>query len=224
MINPPPKTVLFNQFALVAKALGQPNRLEIIEALAQGERGVESLANTIGMSIANTSQHLKQLRQAGLVTSRKEKTSVLYRLSGEDVITLFNTLQRTAECHLAKVQQVVRDYYEERDALEPISRQELMGRLNDGSVTILDVRPESEYTAGHLPGAINITPEELEKRIEDLPTGRETIAYCRGTWCILSFNAVASMRAKGITARRLEDGYPEWKASGLPIEGNAAMK
>ncbi len=214
-----PKTTLFSQFALVAKALGQPNRLELIEALAQGERGVEGLSKATSMSIANTSQHLKQLRQAGLVTSRKEGTSVIYRLTGDDVITLFNALQRTAERHLAEVQQVAGGFYEALDALEPISRKELMSRLNVGSVTVLDVRPRDEYAAGHLPGAINISPQELEKRLEDLPEGRETIAYCRGAWCVLSFNAVALLRAKGVSARRLEDGYPEWKAQGLPVEG-----
>ncbi|MCP4936208.1 MAG: metalloregulator ArsR/SmtB family transcription factor [bacterium] len=214
-----PKGTLFAQFALVAKALGQPNRLELVESLAQGERGVEALSKATGMSIANTSQHLKQLRQAGLVTSRKDGTSVIYRLSGEEVILLFNALQRTAERHLAEVQQVVGVYYNARDHLEPISREELMARLNEGSVSVLDVRPKDEYAAGHVPGAINITSGELEKRLEDLPEGREVIAYCRGTWCVLSFNAVALLRAKGITARRLEDGYPEWKASGLPVEG-----
>ena len=219
-----PKTMLFQQFALVAKALGQPNRLELVEALAQGERSVEGLAKATGMSIANTSQHLKQLRQAGLVDSRKEGTSVIYRLSGEDVVKLFNALQRTAERHLAEVRQVVGGYYSARDSLEPISRQELVNRLNEGSVTVLDVRPRDEYAAGHLPGAINITPDELEKRLSDLPEGRETIAYCRGTWCVLSFNAVALLRAQGITARRLEDGYPEWKAEGLPIEGTDAAR
>lgn len=219
MVTENPKAVLFNQFALVAKALGQPNRLELIEALAQGEKGVEALANVAGMSIANTSQHLKQLRQAGLVTSRKDGTNVIYRLSGDDVVTLFNALQRTAERHQAEVQQVIGGYYTSRDNLEPVSRKELLTRLNEGSVTVLDVRPKEEYAAGHLPGAINITPDELERKLADLPEGRETIAYCRGTWCVLSFEAVATLRTKGIAARRLEDGYPEWKASGLPVEG-----
>ncbi len=213
-----PKYLLFEQFARVAKALGQVHRLEIVEALAQGERGVEALARSTGLSIANTSQHLQQLRQAGLVVSRKEGTHVIYRLSGDDVIGLLGALQHTAERHIAEVDRVVHSYYHDRDAMEPVSRAELMARIHDGTATVIDVRPADEFAAGHLPGAVNIPLKDLETRLSSLPPGREVIAYCRGNWCVLSFEAVARLRERGISARRLAEGFPEWKVEGLPVE------
>lgn len=216
-----PKALLFQQFARMAKALGHPHRLELVEALAQGERGVEALAKATGLSVANASQHLQQLRQAGLVTSRREGVQVIYRLSGDDVVGLFNALQRTAERHLAEVDRVVHGYYHDRDGMEAVSRAELVARLKEGAVTVIDVRPPEEYAAGHLPGAVNLPLKELESRIATLPEGREVVAYCRGTWCVLSFEVVAALRRRGIAARRLADGYPEWKADGLPVEGAA---
>ena len=214
-----PKKILFEQFAQIAKALGHAHRLELIEALAQGERGVEALAKVVGLSVANASQHLQHLRQAGLVTSRKDGVRVIYRLTGDDVVDLFNALQRSAERHLAEVERVVHGYYTARDSLEPMSRDELVSRLKEGSVTLLDVRPPEEFKAGHLPGAVNIPLKDLENHLAALPEGREVIAYCRGTWCVLSFEAVAKLRGKGRAARRLEEGFPEWKAAGLPVEG-----
>lgn len=219
MTTQDPKSALFHQFARVAKALGQVHRLEIVEALAQGERGVEALARATGLSVANTSQHLQQLRHAGLVVSRKDGTHVLYRLSGDDVIGLLNALQHTAERHLGEVDRIVHGYYHDRDGMEPVSRTELMARIKEGTATVIDVRPPDEYAAGHLPGAINIPLKELEARLAALPAGREVIAYCRGNWCVLSFEAVAALRRRGIAARRLADGFPEWKVDGLPVEG-----
>lgn len=216
-----PKKALFEQFASMAKALGHAHRLELLEALAQGERGVDALAKVSGLSIANASQHLQQLRQAGLVTSRKDGIRVLYRLTGEDVVSLLGALQHTAERHIAEVGSLINSYYTARDGLEPLSREELMTRLNEGSVTVLDVRPREEYEAGHVAGAVNVPLEDIERHLRDLPEGREVVAYCRGTWCVLSFDAMVALRKRGIAARRLEEGYPEWKAAGLPIEGSA---
>ena len=214
------KKLLFEQFAGLAKALAHTHRLEILESLAQGERGVEALATRVGLSVANASHHLQQLRHAGLVHSRKVGTRVLYRLSGDDVVTLLNSLQSTAERHLAEVERVIKGYYDPHDSLEPISRSELMARLEDGTVTVLDVRPPDEYDAGHLPGALNIPLKDLDGHLKNLPEGREVVAYCRGTWCILSFEAISALRRRGIAARRLEEGFPEWKVAGLPVEGS----
>jgi len=214
-----PKKALFEQFALMAKAMGHVHRLELLESLAQGERGVEALARAAGISIANASQHLQQLRQAGLVTSRKDGTAVIFRLTGDDIVTLFDALQTSAANHLAKVESLISKYYTARDGLEPLSREVLMARMEEGSITLLDVRPPDEYDSGHVPGAINIPPGELDARLKDLPEGREVVAYCRGTWCVLSFETVAALRKRGLAARRLEDGFPEWKAAGLPVEG-----
>ena len=215
-----PKHLLFEQFAGLAKALAHAHRLELLESLAQGERGVEALANRVGLSVANASHHLQQLRQAGLVHSRKDGTRVLYRLSGDDVVALLNSLQSTAERHLAEVERVIKQYYDAHDGLEPLSRAELMARLEDGTATVLDVRPPDEYDVGHVPGALNTPLKDLDDRLKDLPAGREVVAYCRGTWCILSFEAIAALRRQGIAARRLEEGFPEWKVAGLPVEGS----
>jgi rhodanese-related sulfurtransferase/DNA-binding transcriptional ArsR family regulator len=217
-----PKLSLFEQFALVAKALGHANRLELLELLAQGERSVEALSKVAGLSIANTSRHLQQLRLAGLVVSRKKGLYVFYRVAGDDVIYLLSSLRRTSERHIGKVNQVVFGYFNERDTLEPISRDELRERNKKGLVTVLDVRPTEEYEFGHIPGAINVPVEDIEKFIKDIPAGQEVIAYCRGPYCVLAFEAVAKLRVKGFGARRLEDGYPEWKAAGLPVEHSRA--
>ena len=212
------KQQLFTQFARVAKALANPNRLELLEFLAQGERTVESLAKASGMSVANTSQHLQQLRQAGLVLTRKEGLHVFYRLSGDDVIKVLSCLRRVAEGHLADVTQLVNTYLTVKDSLEPLPANELMSRARDGLITVLDVRPAEEYAAGHLPGAVNIPLNELEKRLSQLPKESEIVAYCRGPYCVLAFEAVAQLRAKGYQAQRLENGFPEWKQAGLPVE------
>jgi len=209
---------LFAQFARVGKALSSGNRLELLEFIAQGERSVDELAGVSGLSVANTSQHLQQLRQAGLVACRKEGLKVYYRLSGNDVIALLDILRGVAERHLAEVQQLVQSYLTTRDSLEPLAREDLLQRAREGLVTVLDVRPGEEYAAGHLPGAINVPLKELEAHLAELDPGHEIVAYCRGPHCILAFDAVASLRQRGFNARRLEDGFPEWQLAGLPIE------
>jgi rhodanese-related sulfurtransferase/DNA-binding transcriptional ArsR family regulator len=213
-----PKQALYSEFASVARALGSPHRLEILEHLAQGERGVEALAERVGLSVANTSQHLQQLRRAGLVASRRDGKFVLYRLSDDRVLRLTADLSDVAQRNLAEVDRVRRTYFNDRDNMEPVTREELMKRSRDGLVIVLDVRPPDEFEVGHLPGAINIPLNELEARLGDLNPAQEIVAYCRGPWCVLSFEAVASLRARGFTARRLEDGFPEWRAAGLPVE------
>ena len=209
---------LFAQFARVGKALSAGNRLELLEFLAQGERSVEDLANIAGLTVGNTSQHLQQLRQCGLVETRKTGLKVYYRLSGDDVIDLLSALRSVAERHLAEVEKLVNSYLTVKDELEPIPRKELLKRARDGLVTVIDVRPPEEYAAGHVRGAVNIPLSKLEKHLKDLDTDKEIVAYCRGPHCVLAFDAVARLRKKGLKARRLEDGYPEWKLAGLPIE------
>lgn len=209
---------LFAQFARVGKALSNGNRLELLEFLAQGERSVDQLANVSGLTVANTSQHLQQLRQAGLVSTRKEGLKVYYSISGNDVIELLDGLRLVAERHVADIERLVNTYLTVKDSLEPIPRAELLERVRDGMVTVLDVRPPEEYAAGHVPGAINIPLSELEERLGELDKNQEVVAYCRGPHCVLAFDAVAQLREKGRLARRLEDGYPEWKTAGLPTE------
>jgi len=212
------KQNLFTQFARVGKALGSANRLELLEFLAQGERSVDELATISGLSVANTSQHLQQLRQAGLVTTRKEGQFVHYRLAGDEVVVLLDALRHVAEQHLAEVEKLVSTYLTVKDSLEPVPAQELVKRVRQGLVTVLDVRPPEEYAAGHVRGAINIPLAELEEHLSAFQPDQEVVAYCRGPHCILAFDAVAKLREQGISARRLEDGYPEWKQAGLPIE------
>ena len=209
---------LFSQFARVGKILSNGNRLELLEFLAQGERSVEELAKLTGLSIANTSQHLQQLRQAGLALTHKEGLKVYYRLSGDDVIDLLTALRAVAERHLADVERLITTYLTVKDDLEPIPREELLARAEDGLITVIDVRPPQEYAAGHVPGAINIPLAELEAHLNDFDPSQEIVAYCRGPHCVLAFDAVATLRKNGMRARRLEDGYPEWKRAGLPIE------
>jgi rhodanese-related sulfurtransferase/DNA-binding transcriptional ArsR family regulator len=212
------KAAVFAGFAEVAKALGHAHRLEILELLAQGERSVEAVAERAGLSIANASQHLRLMRRAGLLTSRRDGKHILYRLSDPAVLDLVAALHRVAERNLAEVREVVSGYFHERDALEPVTRKELARRLKDGQVTVLDVRPEDEYVAGHLPKAINIPLRELSRRLREIPRSREIVAYCRGPYCVLAFDAVAVLGKRGFKIRRLEDGFPEWKAAGLPVE------
>ena len=213
-----PKRILFNQFAAVAKAVAHPHRLELLEQLAQGERNVEVLADRIRLSIANASQHLQHMRRGGLVVARRDGKFVFYRLADNAVLDLIASLRRVAEARSAEVERVVRSYFDDRDAMEPVSRAELVDRLKAGLVTVLDVRPEDEFALGHLPGAINVPLGELERRLRDLDPANEIVAYCRGPYCVLSYEAVAQLRARGFKVRRLEDGYPEWRAAGLPVE------
>ncbi len=212
------KHELFSQFARVGKALSNGNRLQMLEYLAQAERSVEELAQIAGLSVANTSQHLQQLRQVGLVTSHKQGLKVFYRVASDDVVDLMKVLRRVAESNLAEVNRLVDSYLSVKDELEPVKRDELMQRVKQGLVTVIDVRPQEEYAAGHLPGAINIPPDELEQRLKTLSPDQEVVAYCRGPHCVFSFDAVEKLRQQGVSASRLEDGFPEWKSAGYPVE------
>jgi len=216
--GPGPKQQLYMQFAEMAKALGHAHRLEILELLAQGERSVESLAERAGLMIGNASQHLRLMRQAGLLVSRRDGKRILYRLSDPAVLDLTAALHRLAERNLGEVKSVLAGYFNQRDSMEPVSRKELSRRLRDGLVTVLDVRPPDEFAAGHLPNAVNIPLRDLTRRVGKLPKKQEVVAYCRGPYCVLAFEAVAMLRSRGFEARRLEDGYPQWEAAGLPVE------
>jgi len=213
-----PKRALFTQFAMVAKAVAHPHRLELLEQLAQGERNVEILAERVRISSANASQHLQHMRNAGLIAARREGKFVFYRLADDNVLELLASLRRIAERNLAEVERVVRGYFDRRDGMEPVSRLELMERVKAGIVTVLDVRPEDEFALGHVAGALNIPFGQLEKRLAEIAPDQEVVAYCRGPYCVLSYEAVALLRARGFNAHRLEDGLPEWRAAGLPVE------
>ena len=217
MSRPSPKLTLFTQFAAVAKSLAHAHRLEILEQLAQGERSVEVLAQRTGLSVANTSQHLQQMRRAGIVAARREGKFIFYALADEAVLDLVSALRRIAERNIAEVERVIRSYFNDRDSMEPVSRAELLEKSRAGVVTVLDVRPRDEFALGHLPGAVNIPLRELEARLAELDGAQEIVAYCRGPYCVLSYEAVAALRARGFKVRRLEDGLPEWRAAGLPI-------
>jgi rhodanese-related sulfurtransferase len=212
---------IFEQFARVGKALSNGNRLQMLEYLAQRERSVEELAKVSGLSVANTSQHLQLLRQVGLVSSVKRGLKVFYRISSDDVIELLRVMRCVAENHLAEVGHLVNTFLTVKDELEPVRREELMQRVEQGLVTVIDVRPAEEYAAGHLPGAVNIPPQELEQRLQLLDAGHDIVAYCRGAHCVYSYNAVQQLRERGFSASRLEDGFPEWKGAGYPVELSA---
>ena len=212
------KTALFDAFARVAKALASGRRIELVDVLANGERTVEALAGEVGLSVANTSQHLQILRQAGLVGSRRQGTSVHYRLAGPEVFELWRTLRTLAASRLADVERLAVAYLGGRDDLEPVTREELARRLEDGDdLVVLDVRPAAEYAAGHLPGAVSIPVGELRRRLAELPADREVVAYCRGPYCAFAHEAVELLRDEGFAARRLEDGLPEWQAARLAV-------
>jgi DNA-binding transcriptional ArsR family regulator/rhodanese-related sulfurtransferase len=212
------KSDLFRQFARIGGALSSGARLEMLELLAQQERSVDALARALGLSMANASQHLKQLRQAGLVIARKEGLHVFYRIAGDDVLRLFGALLAAGEKQLADIEQMVRAVLAAKDNVEPVSPAELLHRVREGSVTVLDVRPAEEFAASHLPGAINIPLDELAGRLRELPARREVVAYCRGPYCLLAFEAVEALRNKGRKARRLSCGLPEWKLAGHAVE------
>lgn len=222
MSTPGPKQLLFSQFAAIAKTLGHGHRLELLEQLAQGERSVELLADRTGLSIANASQHLQQLKRAGLLNARRQGKFVYYSLADDGILDVLTALRRVAERNVAEVERVVRSYFNERDELEPVSRKQLLKRIRAKEVTVLDVRPPDEFALGHLPGAVNIPLRALKARLAELNPKQEIVAYCRGEYCVLSFEAVALLRARGFKIRRLEDGLPEWRAAGLPVvTGNA---
>lgn len=218
-----PKQAVFASLAEIAQALGHPHRLELLEHLGQGERSVEELASRASLTVANASRHLQILRRAALVTTRRDGKRVLYSLAGEeDVIALLKALGRVGERNAAEIERVMAAYFRARDSMEPVTRKGLIKRLRDGPVTVLDVRPEAEFALGHLPSALNIPWPDLKKRLAELPKGREIVAYCRGPYCVLSFEAVALLRERGYTVHRLEDGFPEWKAAGLPVQAGAS--
>jgi len=213
-----PKRDVFANLARVGTALSSATRIEFLELLAQAERSVEQLATLTGTTVANTSQHLQKLRQAGLIVGRKEGLYVFYRLAGDEIVELLSAMSRVGEAYVAEVEQILRLYFARKDELEPVPARELLDRARKGLVTVLDVRPPEEFAAGHVPGAINIPLHELEKRLKDLPKRKELVAYCRGPYCLMSYDAVLMLRKKGLKARRLEAGLPEWRAAGLPVE------
>jgi rhodanese-related sulfurtransferase/DNA-binding transcriptional ArsR family regulator len=215
---PTAKQDLFRHLARIAAALASAARLDILEVLAQGERRVDQLASLTGLSVANTSQHLQRLRQAGLTQGRKEGQFVFYRLAGDEVVRLLDVLRRTGEIHVAEIDRLVRGYFASRDGMEPVAAADLLDRARKGLVTVLDVRPREEYEAGHLPGAVNIPIEQLGRRLAELPKRKEIVAYCRGPYCLMSYEAVELLRRKGRRARRLENGLPEWRLAGYPVE------
>ncbi len=218
-----PKQAIYNCLADVAQALGHAHRLELLELLGQGERSVEELSSRAQLSFANTSRHLQILRRARLTDTRRQGKQVFYRLAGDaEVIALMQALGRVGERNLAEIKQVMADYFYARDGLEPVSREDLVSRLKAGLVTVLDVRPEDEFAMGHIPGAVNVPLADLERRLAELPRGQEIVAYCRGAYCVFSVEAVAALRMLGFNARRLEEGYPEWKAAGLPVKSVGA--
>lgn len=212
------KSAVYQQLARVAQALASDARLHLLEYLAQAERSVDELAALTGLSVANCSKHLQALRQAGLVTARKEGLRVYYTLAGDDVSLLLNSLRGVAEHRVAEVDRLLRTWLAHRDEMEPVPATELLERAKKGLVTVLDVRPAEEYAAGHLPGAINVPIGKLESYLSKLPRRKEVVAYCRGPYCLMSFDAVEALRKRGWKARRLQDGFPEWRAAGLPVE------
>jgi len=212
-----PKTALLEEYALVARALSAPARLSLLEQLAQGERGVEALADKTGLTVANCSQHLQQLRRAALVTSRRDGKAVIYRLTDARTLALMDLLRIVAERNLAQVEHILRGLSDGQDAPEPVTRDDLAVRLAEGSVTVLDMRPADEYASGHIPGARNITLADLERILPTLDPGTEIVAYCRGPYCIYAHQAVAALRKHGLNAKRLEGGLPEWREDGRPV-------
>src|SRR6266851_7942536 len=211
------KDRLYGQLARLGKALASPHRLEILELLAQGERTVDSLATEMGLSLANTSQHLQTLRQAALVESRKDGLFVSYRLAGAEVFELSRVLRTVAERRLAELERLVREHFGDRADAEAVPMAELLKRARSKQVVILDTRPASEYVAGHISGAISVPVDDLQRRLQELTKGKEYVAYCRGPYCVYADRAVELLRAHGRRARRLLDGFPEWRAAGLPV-------
>ena len=212
------KDALFDAFAAVAKALGNGRRAELVDVLTQGERSVEELAGEIGQSVANTSQHLRTLARAGLVSTRRNGARVIYALTSEQVARLWSAVRDVAGDHVAGLDHLAEAYLGDRSQLEAISREELARRLEEGAVLVLDVRPAAEYRAGHLPGARSLPLSELHRQLQFLPRDVDVVAYCRGPYCAYADEAVRELRRHGFAARRLEDGFPEWRHADLPIE------
>lgn len=216
------KGALFDAFAEVAKALASGRRTEIVDVLAQGERSVEAIAQELGQSVANTSHHLRALARAGIVRTRREGTRIFYALASERVSALWAALRDVAAEHVAGIEHLASAYLGDRAGLEAITRQELAARLQRGDVVVVDVRPDAEFRAGHIPGARSVPPAELRRSLAALPKGAEVVAYCRGPYCVYADDAVRELDRHGYRARRLEDGYPEWKRAGLPVAAGEA--
>jgi rhodanese-related sulfurtransferase/DNA-binding transcriptional ArsR family regulator len=212
------KDRLYAQFARIGKALGNAHRLELLELLAQGERTVDALATESGLSIANASQHLQVLRDAGLVESRKDGLFVHCRIAHASVFELIKALHLVAEHRLAELELLVRDHFGDRSESKPVSMNELLERARRREVVIIDARPAHEYAQGHIPDALSVPIEELQARLKKLPRSKEYVAYCRGPYCVYADRAVEFLRANGRRARRLVDGFPEWKYAGLPVD------
>jgi rhodanese-related sulfurtransferase len=215
------KDGLYEQFARIGKAVAHPKRIELLDVLCQGERSVEVLADAAAMSVVNASAHLRVLREARLVATRREATRVFYRLADDAVCDFFFSLRDLAGDRYAEVDRIVRDFFDARDELEPVNRDELLSRAAHGSIIVLDVRPNEEYEAGHIPGAVSVPLADLQGRMATLPVGAEIVAYCRGPYCVLAPQAVELLRKQGFKARRLEDGFPEWRRAGLPVATGA---
>ncbi|MGB5104654.1 MAG: metalloregulator ArsR/SmtB family transcription factor [Steroidobacteraceae bacterium] len=211
------KDTVFEQFARVGKAVAAPKRLELLDLLCQGPRTVEALAGQAALSVANASRHLQVLRGAGLVESEKRGLYVEYRLANTQVGRFYLALRDLAESRLAEIEKVTSAFFEQRSGLEAVPGEELLRRVKRGEVTILDVRPAEEYRAGHIPGALSIPLAEIKSRLDDLPKGRDVVAYCRGPYCVMAVEAVEILRRKGIRAHRLEQGVLEWRARGWPV-------
>jgi rhodanese-related sulfurtransferase/DNA-binding HxlR family transcriptional regulator len=212
------KTALYDRLAAVAKAMGNGRRIELLDVLAQGERSVEELSTEIGQSVANTSQHLQVLARLGLIVSRRDGNRIHYRIAGDEVEELWAAMRSVATTHVDGVDRLAAAYLGDRDGVEPVTRDELTARLRRGHVEVWDVRPLAEFAAGHVPGAVSVPPDDVPQRLRESPPDREVVAYCRGPFCVYADDAVRKLRRKGCRARRLEDGFPEWRRAGLPIE------
>jgi rhodanese-related sulfurtransferase len=211
------KDPLYAQFARIGNAVASPKRIELLDLLGQGERTVEQLAEQSSTPVKNTSAHLRVLRQAQLVETRRDGTYVYYRLAGQDVFHFLRCLQELGRNRLAEVERVANLYIDGRDELEPVSLKELRRRMRKGDVTVIDVRPEEEYRAAHIPGALSIPVAQLKRRLAEISKNKEVVAYCRGPYCVYSVEAVGILRKHGYRARRAGEGLPDWRASGLPV-------
>jgi rhodanese-related sulfurtransferase len=218
------KTAMYEQFARVGKALANPARLELLDLLAQGERGVEELAAAAGMKVSNTSAQLHALAAAGLVASRRDGVKIYYRLADEEVAAFAGRIQDFAASRIAEAERAARGYLGDVTALEPVARDELFRRLREEQVLVLDVRPPAEYAAGHIPGAINVPHDQLAARLAELPGGVDIVAYCRGRYCVFAPDAVRLLRARGFSARLLAGGLPDWRLDGLPVAAGATAR
>ena len=215
------KAALYDALAESAKALANGRRAELIDVLAQGERSVEELAAEIDQSVANTSQHLQRLLKAGLVTSRRDGTRIHYSLASPMVGSLWRTMREVAELHVAELDRLASDYLGDRSKLNTVTRDQLRARLRQGDVVVLDIRPEREFAAGHIRGAISVPPQALKSRLGEIPDGADVVAYCRGPYCVYADEAVRLLTRRGVRASRLEDGFPEWAAARLPVSGRS---